>query len=192
MAENGDAAALKRLLVKNGQGFTLEDAWDKTKTYKIMFYNTTLALGQHRRWKVDILVPGDANIPFVSKKKFRYLSITLTTATFTLPCIPLAPLLLLKLQSWHIDRNDKQRKDLVKLLYLAIHSGVKGSSFRSLPPEFVTAARIQALDFTGIYTGTYEEWAKIGIFEGVYSKPVCVHRVYTLFYAALTDRNLQD
>ncbi|KZV75029.1 hypothetical protein PENSPDRAFT_748870 [Peniophora sp. CONT] len=137
MAANADAEDLKRLLAEHGSGFTLDNAWDPTKTYKIVKYNAEPPLVERStEWKLDILVPGDLDIPLIPEARFIQLSMRLPDATYTLPCMPLLPLLILKLHGWSNIRNDKQCKDVRKLLHLAEHSGVTWASFRRLPAEF--------------------------------------------------------
>ena len=166
MTTEGAAEDVKRLLVENAPEFALEDAWDATKTYKIVFYTAAPPLvEQQRRWKVDILVPGDLHIPFIPETRFIRLSTDLPETSYTLPCMPLLPLLILKLQAWCIIRNDKQRKDLHKLLALAVHSGVNSTSFQSLPESFVEMARGWAWDFVSCFPDSQEGWEQTGFIQ---------------------------
>ncbi|KAF7797996.1 hypothetical protein EIP86_009205 [Pleurotus ostreatoroseus] len=104
--------ALKELLVKQAStSFYLRPAQTPGATYKVLFAKLAPRGHRKRSCKVDVLVPGILNIPFVPTQHIVSLE--------DLPVMPLIALLLLKLQGWEdhrlSGRSDMQQKQEAKL-----------------------------------------------------------------------------
>ncbi|GJE86854.1 hypothetical protein PsYK624_029370 [Phanerochaete sordida] len=162
MTTREDSEELKRLLVSCGTDFTLENAWNPKKTYKIVFYHTPLL---PEPLKIDLLVPGDLNIPLLPYEAFVHLNIlkALPAADYTLPCMPLLPLIILKLQAWNNLRNDKQRKDLSGLLRIAPYHSVHVAFGAKLPEAFMQLLTDLAPNFVEVVPESKNQWRKIGL-----------------------------
>ena len=90
---------IKEMVVAKDGDFFLVKSKRPEATYKILYY----ALKPWGAWcKVDILLPGVLNIPFVPTN--------LITRIGGIPLMPLFAVLLLKLQGW-TDHRDSERED---------------------------------------------------------------------------------
>jgi hypothetical protein len=85
---------LKALLVTANPDFYLVAAKTPGATYRVLWCRLT---GYRRSCKVDILLPGIMNIPRVPRELIKRVQ--------NLPVMPLAGILLLKLQAWEDHRN---------------------------------------------------------------------------------------
>ena len=118
-----------------------------------------------RSCKVDVLVPGILNIPFVPTQHIVSLE--------DLPVMPLIALLLLKLQGWEdhrlSGRSDMQQKqyvdvrDIQQLLQIAAQRGETVSDMTWLPHDFVDAGQKRLNRFLGNFRPTSSHlWEIIG------------------------------
>ena len=161
-----DQEALKRLLVAADSNFYLVDSKNRLATYKVLWCTVGL-----RRCKVDILRPViTLNIPDIPPSDVLYYR--------GLPVIPLAPLVLLKLQGWmdHRDSNKlwERRKesvdiaDVKAILTIACQRGVKvDRDMRNrLPLDFVRAAERRVRQFIVKCPETRASWIAFGLFSG--------------------------
>lgn len=167
MTTDVDVEELKRLLVaEDGYPFSLQDAFDSTKDYKIVWYRHDHDLPDSKRsplLKVDILVPGNLNIPLIPYEAFEHLALELPCGTFVLPCMPLFPLVVLKLQGWCAIQNPKRKKDLGRLLSLAVSLRLNASLAEQLPEDFINSARHMASLYTMAFPNTGQQWAALGL-----------------------------
>lgn len=157
---------LKQHLVKQaGATFYLRPAKTPGATYKVLFAHLPPRGHRKRSCKVDILVPGVLNIPFVSSHNIVRLE--------SLPVMPLISLLLLKLQGWEdhrlSSRSDMQQKqyvdirDIQQLLQIAVQRREDVTLTTWLPREFVEAGQERLKRFLEIIRPTSSDlWNVIG------------------------------
>lgn len=101
MADAGEWSAeeLKDMLVTDSYGdFYTQPARTPGATYKVLYYRLR---GNRRSCKVDILLPGTLNIPFVRPKRIVWIE--------GLPVLPFLVLLILKVQGWHDHRHSNRQ-----------------------------------------------------------------------------------
>lgn len=131
---------LKQLLVDHGKGFYKRASKQIGATYTVLYCRLS---GYRRSCKVDILVPGVLNIPFVDSWRIQHID--------GLPVLPLFALLLMKLQGWSdhraSSRSDMQAKqytdlrDLSQLVAIAYRNGEHLDNAQWLPNDFLEAAK---------------------------------------------------
>ncbi|KAJ4479793.1 hypothetical protein C8J55DRAFT_77924 [Lentinula edodes] len=124
---------LKNLLVRYNSNFYLVASKDPLTTYRVLWFRLT---GYHRSCKVDLLLPGTMNIPFVDPSRIHRVGNTRQTDNIyssvlsaKYPLMPFLPLLLLKLQAWQDhgesakffmrDKQPTDVQDIRELLQLA-------------------------------------------------------------------------
>jgi len=152
---------LKELIaVQPNTRFYLRGSKTVGATYKVLFYS----LGKKRSCKVDVLIPGVLNIPYISPDRIVHID--------GLPVLPFIPLLLLKLQGWSDHRasarEDMRQKqyidirDLQQLLTIAAQKGENvGDVDQWLPASFMFAGRERIRRFVETYRQP-EGWERIG------------------------------
>lgn len=138
MTNSHTAEDLKSILSRY-PNFYLRPSRIPGETYNVLFYQ----LDPLRFCKVDILVPGTINIPFMPKRRLVWRS------GFLVP--PILVLLILKVQGWshHRDspRADMQQKqhvdieDIDELVYIAACRGAHVSQLSWLPIVFGAIGR---------------------------------------------------
>jgi hypothetical protein len=166
MTNSYDQETLKRILVEGDRDFSLRSSTNPINTYKIVWCN--VPSDSYKQIKVDVLIPGIMDIPFVSPNRFVWFWEN------TLPSMPLLPLLLLKLQSWDHHRNegyhrpDLQAKqyvdvtDLNTLLDIAKNQGVHRNDEASLPASFLSSADSRVRAFTDSFPSSSGPWRALG------------------------------
>ncbi|KAI0672063.1 hypothetical protein C8Q78DRAFT_1024839 [Trametes maxima] len=165
--ERYDQEDLKAILVGEDSDFYLVDSRDPSADYQVLWYCLPSGRrGGRRACKVDILVPGVLNIPFVPRRRVKVIS--------RLPVMPLIPLLLLKLQGWsdHREsyREDMQEKqyvdveDIHELLGIAIDRGQRAwqDNLNWVPHELLGDAQQRVYDYVAEYPNSREDWEAIG------------------------------
>ncbi|KAH9919568.1 uncharacterized protein B0H18DRAFT_879944 [Fomitopsis serialis] len=169
LAPDENTEYLKQLLVDNDDDgrFFLVPSRNRRANYEVLWYQLpSTRRGAERQCKVDILIPGDLNIPDIPKgqvKRKNYL-----------PVMPLLPLLLLKLQGWtdHRDSNrrdfrEKQHvdvEDIDELLSIACgtHTHVSSNSLSWLPADFVQDAQGRIYEYVDEFPHSALEWQTLG------------------------------
>ncbi|OSX57442.1 hypothetical protein POSPLADRAFT_1156966 [Postia placenta MAD-698-R-SB12] len=158
---------LKRMLAAADRNFTLVASKARFATYKVVWYRLPPRDGASaRRCKVDILVPGTLNIPHVPAAH--------VATVRGLPVVPLAVLLLLKLQGWtdhraarRVDMVVKQHddvRDIDDLLAIARRSGVdvRRESLPWVPSTFLDAGDLRIAQYTRIHPASAVQWQELG------------------------------
>ncbi|KAI0649671.1 hypothetical protein C8Q79DRAFT_338513 [Trametes meyenii] len=165
--ERYDQEDLKSILVEEDSDFYLVNSRDPTADYQVLWYRLPSGRrGARRACKVDILVPGILNIPFVPRRRIKVI--------LQLPVMPLIPLLLLKLQGWSDHREsyraDMQEKqyvdveDIDELLQIAIDRGQSAwqDNLNWVPRELLDGAQQHVYDYVAEYPDSSEDWEAIG------------------------------
>jgi hypothetical protein len=154
---------LKAMLVAADSDFYLVGATRPGATYKVLWYRRGLG----HCCKVNILRPGVMNIPRVPPERIGRVD--------GLPLMPLAGILLLKLQAWEDHRSANKmdlkdwadQADLARLLPIAIEAGLRLSEETWLPDDFVKASRSRAKRLIPYAASgareMYSQWQKIGL-----------------------------
>ena len=154
---------IKEMIVVKDDDFFLVRSKRPGATYRILYY----ALKPWGAWcKVDILIPGALNVPFVP--------INLVVHIQDMPLMPLFAVLLLKLQGWtdHRDseREDWQEKqyvdvdDIMELLKIIVNNHpyqIVGHQ-RWVPHSMILAAQERVDEFVREQPGTKSGWLYIG------------------------------
>jgi len=167
LSDNLDTDEIKQMIVSADDRFYLEDSANPANTYKILHY--ALPGPARLTCKVDILVPGDLNIPNIPHRRIQYFPDPHTTA---IPVIPFLALLILKLQGW-TDHRDSPRRDfrekqhvdvddIHELLAIAEEDGEELRNERWMPKRFVGQARSRVLEFVDQFPDTEDDWREIG------------------------------
>lgn len=151
---------LKELLVNNGKGFYKRASKKIDATYTVLYCRLS---GYKRSCKVDILIPGILNIPFIASNRIEIID--------GFPVLPLFPLLLMKLQGWSdhraSSRSDMQLKqyvdarDLVELVAIAARRGEHVDDGRWLPTSFLELATTRVAAFVEAHRQP-TNWRRIG------------------------------
>ncbi|KAF9024425.1 hypothetical protein BDZ89DRAFT_121829 [Hymenopellis radicata] len=146
---NMDEEALKRTIHSADTRFRLVSSKNPKKTYKILYY--TLSSAPPRHCKVDILIPGLLEIPRIPQEHV----VLCSHATFSLPVMPLFPLLLLKLRGWDDHRNARAAhlhaktgddiKDIDELLAMAVARQACAATW--LPETLVVSAGARVREY---------------------------------------------
>ncbi len=159
---------LKQVLVRDrGSGFYTRAPRTFGATYRVLF--CTLP-GSRRSCKVDILIPGILELPYVSPGRFVHVD--------GMALMPIIPLLMLKLKAWddhrvsgRIDFRQKQYvdiRDINSLLQIAVDRGASlnvDSTYLSL--DFVQAAKDRLTKFLEVVRNTrVQSWKQIGFDVG--------------------------
>jgi hypothetical protein len=159
---------LKQLITRGDPStFYLRPAKTPGATYKVLWAKLRPNLVYSRRsCKVDILIPGTLNIPFVPP--------SLVPMIDELPVMPIISLLLLKLQGWEDHRNstrsDMQHKqymdirDINQLLQIASQREARlEDELGWLPQEFVDTGRERLARYLQTIRPMHaSRWAEIG------------------------------
>lgn len=155
---------IKEIIVYADPKFFLVKPRTPGATYKILYY--TLNSGGY--CKVDILLPGILDIPFVPASQIVY------THVPDVPVMPLVAVILLKLQGWtdhrDSDRDDFQEKqhvdidDIWDMLYIWVrgHSDETVHTERWMPYEFVEAAKGRVEEFIEECPDSEDHWRLMG------------------------------
>lgn len=154
---------VKQMIVNNDEDFFLVRAKTPGATYKILYY----ALTPWGAWcKVDILLPGTLNIPFVPTN--------LIARVRGMPLMPLFVVLLLKLQAWtdhrvagRMDLREKQYVDITDIKELL---GIIAESYPDqiingqhwVPAGMIDAAQKRVDEFAQQRPETRNAWLNIG------------------------------
>ena len=162
-ADSIDQETVKAMIVAKDEGFFLVKSKRPGATYKILYY----ALKPWGAWcKVDILLPGILNIPFVPANRI--------TRIRGIPLMPLFAVLLLKLQGWtdhrDSDREDWQEKQYVDLEDVKELLGITVDEYpdqiidhqRWVPDSMIHAAQNRVDAFVEELPETIEDWLDIG------------------------------
>lgn len=157
---------LKQLLAtKASRTFYLRPAKTAGATYKVLFAHLKSRGSFRRSCKVDVLIPGVLNIPFVDDHRIVHIN--------NFPVMPLAALLLLKLQGWSDHRasarTDMQQKqyvdvrDVNQLLQIAVDKGVDIRTETWLPQSFVEAGQEMLSRYlNALRPRSAHQWKSIG------------------------------
>ncbi|KAF8575829.1 hypothetical protein K439DRAFT_1397847 [Ramaria rubella] len=161
-----ETEALKRQLVALEPHFYLVDARKRTATYKVLWYHIQET---DSRIKVDLLMPGDLDIPAVP------LSVIDRSHSSGLPSAPLSHVLLLKLQGWihHGDAVELRYRrkqpidvqDVSALLVIARLRGVQPRSESYLPEAFISRAALRVIKYVHSNPNSKEAWKAVGFSE---------------------------
>jgi hypothetical protein len=132
-------------------------------TYRVLWYR----FSYYRSCKVDILLPGVMSIPVVPKPLIELLE--------GLPAMPLAGVLLLKLQAWEDHRaavkafmylkQHVDASDIKQLLATARRRRIRPAQEDWLPADFLHEARRRVKLFIVSYPDTSNDWRKINIVQ---------------------------
>ena len=153
---------LKRRVVSANPSFYLVPSKTPGATYKVLWYRNRPA----SRCKVDLLLPGTMNIPFISSSAIKH-------PEPGYPCAPFALVFLLKLQAWVQHRDSEELRfrlkastdaaDLKMMLPIAL-----GKNFNIrrkkpyLPPSFIAPAALRVERFVRECPETLPEWTALG------------------------------
>ena len=154
---------IKEMVVAKDGDFFLVKSKRPEATYKILYY----ALKPWGAWcKVDILLPGVLNIPFVPTN--------LITRIGGIPLMPLFAVLLLKLQGW-TDHRDSERgdwrekqhvdvKDIEELLEIVVDKYPDQIIDRQrwVPDSMIHVAQNRVDEFVEKLPETVDDWLDIG------------------------------
>ena len=154
---------IKEMVVAKDGDFFLVKSKRPEATYKILYY----ALKPWGAWcKVDILLPGVLNIPFVPTN--------LITRIGGIPLMPLFAVLLLKLQGW-ADHRDSERedwrekqhvdvKDIEELLEIVVDKYPDQIIDRQrwVPDSMIHVAQNRVDEFVEKLPETVDDWLDIG------------------------------
>jgi hypothetical protein len=153
---------LKALLVTANPDFYLVAAKTPGATYRVLWCRLT---GYRRSCKVDILLPGIMNIPRVPRELIKRVQ--------NLPVMPLAGILLLKLQAWEDHRDAEKwymrekawvdKADLSCMLPIAIGTRLQVTKETWLPEDFVRAGKARAKRLVPASDEMYGQWKKVGL-----------------------------
>ena len=154
---------LKEMIVAKDDDFFLVRSKRPGATYKILYY----ALKPWGAWcKVDVLLPGTLNIPFVPTN--------LVVRILDTPLMPLFAVLLLKLQGWTDHRDSMQMDmrlkryvdvdDIDKLLKIIVdkYPDQIVDRQRWVPESMIPAAQKRVDEFVLEQPGTKSSWLYIG------------------------------
>lgn len=155
--------AVKEMVVEKDEDFFLVKSRRPGATYKILYY----ALKPWGAWcKVDILLPGALNIPFVPTN--------LITRIDGLPLMPLFAVLLLKLQGW-TDHRDSEREDWQEKQYVDVEDieellGIVVDEYpdqiidrqRWVPDSMIDAGQNRVDEFVEELPETKDDWLDVG------------------------------
>ncbi|KAI0792337.1 hypothetical protein C8Q75DRAFT_752408 [Abortiporus biennis] len=162
---------LKQMLVRGNKLFYTRPAKTPGATFKVLFHKLPVREYHdvpRRYCKVDLLIPGVLNIPFISSERIVRLG--------SLPVLPIIPLLLLKLQGWS-DHRASTRADLVakqytdirdvaELLRIVVERGEHlDQAVEWLPAEFIDAAKERLTRYFEIVRPSQsvtQNWSTIG------------------------------
>ncbi|KAI0771284.1 hypothetical protein BD413DRAFT_67141 [Trametes elegans] len=169
LTERYDQEELKELLVNNDDDFYLVNSRNPNADYRVLWYRLPgRAGGRRRKCKVDLLLPGVLNIPFVPRRRVKVIS--------GLPVMPLVPLLLLKLQGWsdhrESHREDMQEKqyvdvdDISELLDIAVERGqsIWQNNLSWVPRDFLDDAQDRVVDYIEEYPDSADSWEELGFY----------------------------
>ena len=154
---------LKEMIVAKDDDFFLVRSKRPGATYRILYY----ALKPWGAWcKVDVLLPGTLNIPFVPTN--------LVVRILDIPLMPLFAVLLLKLQGWTDHRDSMQMDmrlkryvdvdDIDKLLKIIVdkYPDQIVDRQRWVPESMIPAAQKRVNEFVLEQPGTKSSWLYIG------------------------------
>lgn len=152
---------LKRQVVAANPLFYTVPAKTPGATYVVLWYRNYSS-----RCKVDLLFPGDMDIPSVPITSIEY-------PEQGKPCAPFTLVFLLKLQVWAQHRDSKVERfriksstDALDLRTMLPIAHTRGLSIRRaesyLPPSFVASAVSRVKRFVGEWPETRDEWRALG------------------------------
>jgi len=154
---------LKRQVVIANPSFYTVPAKTPGATYAVLWYRQ---YSFSRRCKVDLLFPGDMDIPSVPIANIEY-------PEQGKPCAPFTLVFLLKLQAWaqHLDSTEerfriKSATDALDLRTMLPIARTRGLSIRRveayLPHSFVASAVSRVRRFVGKWPETLDQWRALG------------------------------
>jgi hypothetical protein len=156
---------LKRKLTQAKSNFYLLPARNPRDTYKVLWYRVH-EIGYFVNCKVDLLFPGILDIPNIPVSEID------RTNVHNIPCIPLSPLLLLKLQGWihhgESDRDYVRRKqpadvlDINDLLRICRQKGIRPRDDPYLSIAFKTTSESRVMEYVEEYPYSAIAWTELG------------------------------
>ncbi|EIN08707.1 hypothetical protein PUNSTDRAFT_86711 [Punctularia strigosozonata HHB-11173 SS5] len=172
MTDQYDSEELKYMLVNEDGSFYLVPSANPRNNYEVLWYTLRSARNAERRaCKVDILLPGTMDIPWIPTPRVVYRHPFGVEDIRSLPVMPLEPLLLLKLQGWsdHLasPRMDFQEKvhtdadDIAQLVEICVDAGVKPHKAKWLDFDFRKKGLERVHDFADAYPEVWG-WAELG------------------------------
>jgi len=181
-----DQEQLKRRLVATNPSFYTVPAKTPGATYRVLWYDNDF-----RRCKVDLLFPGDMDIPSVPIANIEY-------PEQGKPCAPFALVFLLKLQAWAQHRDSaearfrtKSATDALDLRTMLPIAHAKGFGIRRveayLPPSFVALVAPRVRRFVEEWPDTLDGWRALGF--DLYDRREGVLQRGTTLRAYMSRRN---
>jgi len=165
---NLDAEEIKDHLVSINPKFFLVASRNRINIYQVLHYRLySPRYSGERSCKVDILIPGILDIPWVPQWRITYTHIP------GVPVMPMLALLLLKLQGWDDHRNSTRRdfqqkqyvdaEDIIELLQIVLEEeDVHLTTERWMPAAFVRAGRARVNQFMTEFPDTGDHWSELG------------------------------
>jgi len=157
---------LKQKLTEVNRKFYLVPSRDPSATYKVLWYKIHVYPLGTIRVKVDLLFRGVLDIPDIPLSKID------RTNDSSLPCMPLSPLLILKLQGWihHGDAIESRYRmkqpadvqDINDLLEIARQRNIRPRSESYLPQSFITRAETRVMKYVKSQPSSRDHWISIG------------------------------
>jgi hypothetical protein len=162
----GGAESIKRRLCEEYDRFYTVRARNPNNSWKVLYWRTDSDKPGFGRFKIDILIPGDMDLPHLHPHYIVKID--------RLPCAPLALLLLHKLQGWD-DRRGSRRpdflakipgdeRDIVDLLRIANRLGLKITKPRPyISHHFRRASYERVMEFSDEHPEYVSLWMGLGL-----------------------------
>ncbi|THH17234.1 hypothetical protein EW146_g3535 [Bondarzewia mesenterica] len=132
ITEQFDPEYIKQLLVEEDDRFYLIPSRRRGAAYEVLWCRLPGFRTSRRACKVDILIPGILNIPWINDDELRYIS--------NIPVMPLLCLLVLKTQGWWDNRTsfrqdlrNKESGDIADVMGLLTVASDRGVDIRDAP-----------------------------------------------------------
>ncbi|PFH48736.1 hypothetical protein AMATHDRAFT_49290 [Amanita thiersii Skay4041] len=161
---NDDPEIIKSKLAETNSRFILRPSNHPRKSHHLLYYAIRFQRPEIV-CKVDILVPGLLDIPWVRKSRREYPN------EYNIPVIPFLPLLLLKLKGWSDHRRSRRsdfqakvpqdEKDIQEMLEM-LDEDDHLSNNEWLPRYLIRNSERRIVDFVEEFPGTDTEWKYIG------------------------------
>jgi hypothetical protein len=163
LTSNYSQESLKMRLVELNPRFYTVPSRNPRATYTVLWYHITES---DSCLKVDILLPGDLDIPDVPLSEID------RTNIHELPCAPMSHLLLLKLQGWihhgeslaerYRRKQPQDERDVNGMLVIARMKGLKPRDETYLPQSFIRRAEGRVRDYVNSCPSSMDDWAALG------------------------------